>query len=209
MAQEANKYFHGTKLNFDSFEYSYMDTNRFNTGLDAYGPGFYFASEVQTAEGFAYPEGWIWELNSPSGNFITESTPIRQFSEDIYKSIIKSSSNVFTFYQDMGNDVDPGGDYDYDSPLTDEQYENIGGDSVIDYIYEEIISRSNSAIDFLHNIWSELYKDNSGDWVRNVNKSGIDGYVVNLQGEKYLVLYNSSIANSSIRKKYTYKEPSR
>lgn len=160
-------WYHGTKVDFKSFEYQYAYLENSNA---QYGPGFYLTDNIETAKGYAGSNGFVKEIKLKRIGMI-------------YKGTRKYSPNMIRGYTaNMPDKEMTLSDWD-ENPNT-----------AMMKLRTSFEENNDNILELVQSIWIDCWKGHEAELVERLSKhSGIDGLLVPMGKETYLVGYNPNI----------------
>jgi hypothetical protein len=160
--------YHGSKSKFDKFDYNYAYTNNSNA---SFGPGFYLSPDITKSLGYAYPSGFIYEIelsNTKNIKSIRSRYNLKLFN--ILMDNIPDKEIVFSNWSDNFN---------------------IG-----ERLLRNELLKNKTLYQLVRSFWAEAYRYNEPELLKLLVSLGIDGFLIHTgYYEDYeIVLYNPDIA---------------
>lgn len=165
--------YHGTPHQFDQF-----DLNLTGKGNEQEGPGIYFTTNKQQALGYG---SRIIKAQLHLNNVVQLSGTI---NEDHIRTLILQSLGLSDESELESMD---GSDEFWDSNLSN-YGESLYG--AYESAVNAVLRYSTSPHDAFQTVWYEHYRDNAGDYLRNMIKLGYDGVVIPAQDATHYVVFN-------------------
>jgi len=160
-------WYHGTKVDFNAFEYQYALTESSNA---QYGPGFYLTDNIKTAQGYAGSNGFVKEIKLKRIGMIYKGT--RKYSPTMIRGYTHAMPDKEMVLTDWGENPN----------------------RAMMKLRESLAENNENILELVQSLWSDCWKGYEAELVRRLSqRSGIDGLLVPQGPETYLVGYNPDI----------------
>ncbi len=159
-------WYHGSPTRFEAFDYQFAYTEK---SLAQYGPGFYLASTIDEALGYAGAEGFIMEVT------LKRRTGLKSFKARPYLNVARYIARMPDLEDTLAN---------WDENPERAKYK----------LADAIRDHSPNLLEQVQMIWSECYRYSEAEFVARLPVSGLDGIVMPQQhGVDFLIAYNAEI----------------
>lgn len=170
--------YHGSKNKFNKFDYNYAYTDNSNASL---GPGFYLSPDITKSLGYAYPSGFIYEIelnNTKNIKSIKSKYNLKLF--DALMDNIPDKEIVFSNWSD---DFKKGKN-----------------------LLRNDLLKNRTLYQLVRSFWAEAYRYYEPELLKLLVSLGVDGFLIytGYQNDYEIVLYNPDIAK--FVKTQTYSE---
>lgn len=174
----SKKWYHGTTVDFDKFDYRYVMTDKSNA---QYGPGFYLTDDNNIARGYANGNGFLKEVILKRKTYI--------FNDKTKPTKL----NIQKYIERMPDKLDVLSNW-HESPYRAEIE-----------LYNSLKENSDTLLELIQSVWSDCYRGYESFFVKSlVMRSHVDGIIVPQQNNvNFLIAYNPDIlkiVNTSIIK---------
>jgi hypothetical protein len=182
-------WYHGDTAKRGDFRDQKMDRDS-DSDPNAAGPGIYFTADQQQAQGYAYPDGYVYTAEISTRKILKDTT--RPSAAKIRKLILSTDAERLEY--GLSN-------WGYEGNVSSRN-------EALAQAVDSYTRFSETMIDAAAAIYHDFYgRDGANDWARAMVKIGYDAYLHKLPAVDHLIVYNPDVIQVLSETKYVQGNP--